>query len=444
MTAIPTIPTTSPKRLPALGAQILGWLGSMKLAVWLLVALTLLTWLGTLAQTSRSTYDVQREYFESWFVIAELPLSVWNIGWFPDAQGVPWTLRIPLPGAFPVMALLCLNLIVGGFVRIKWHRRNSGILVTHGGILLLLISGFVKLNYSHSGMLGVFEWPQDGNQHPDRLYETSRFVNSNDDELALLIDRGDSIEERVIPEQQLWAARGDGSVTLAAEGLPFQVQIRHWIDHAQALPKGPMVKTLKPVVDGVFLRALQWPQGEQPRSEHEFSGCYVTILGQEQERSEGVLLSGRLAPFDKARYPFTFTVKGQRYGLELRRVTRDLPFSLRLDKFQKRDHPGTLSPMDFRSFVQATDSTGSQEAQVFMNNPLRRDGYVVYQSGWGPQVNGVPRGGPPWYSEFEVSYNPSDIWPMLACFVIFAGLALHFLMKLSRFLKSSTRTSLHA
>ena len=86
----------------------------------------------------------------------------------------------------------------------------------------------------------------------------------------------------------------------------------------------------------------------------------------------------------------------------------------------------------------AGEERGEQKAEIFMNYPLRRDGFVVYQTSWGPQ----PMGGPPWYSVFEVSYNPSDMWPMLACFVIAAGLLIHFVMKLRRFLDSSTYSTL--
>lgn len=443
-TSRPEVLAGTPPRIrrPLLG-YVVQFLGSMKLSVWLLLVLALLTWLGTLAQSNRSTFDVQREYFESWFVVAELPLSIWGKTLFLTDQGTPWPLRIPLPGAYPVMGLLFVNLIVGGLLRMKWNVRNSGILITHLGIAFLLVAGFVKLHYSYSGALSLFETPKDPSQVLDgRVYESARFVSFHDFELALLVDHGDTIEERVVPEHLLWGARGDGSVTLTAAGLPFTVQVHHWLDFAQVLPKGPMVRTRMPVVDGAFLQERSWPPGTQPRSEAEFAGCYVTVFGpdKEKERFEGILIGEPRMPFDKARYPFSFTIQGKRYGLDLRHVMFDLPFAVRLDKFQKLDHPGTMSPRDFRSFVTVMDGKQPQEAQVFMNNPLRKDGYVVYQTNWGPQ----PMGGPPWYSQFEVSYNPSDVWPAVACIVIWIGLFVHFLLKLLRFLKSSTRTSLQA
>ncbi|MBZ0153820.1 MAG: cytochrome c biogenesis protein ResB [Planctomycetes bacterium] len=413
---------------------VLDGLGSMRLTVWLLVLLALLTWLGTLAQIDASTYDVQREYFESWFVLAELPLSVWGnaIGGAPEGSGFP--LRFPLPGAYPVMALLFVNLVVGGMLRLRWTRRNTGVLITHLGMLLLLLAGFVKLETGYSGMLGLYER---GGAGGDRVHESSTFVSFHDYELALLTDKGDTIVERVVPAADLQAAHGSGSVTLAPEGLPFKVQVHHWIDHSQVVTKGAETPAT-PVVGGLYLHELSWRPGEQPKKESEIAGCYVSVFGDGGERFDAILWGYPRAPENRSNYVAAFTIKGQRYALDLRRATYDLPFAVRLDKFEKKDHPGTMSPRDFRSHVTVTEQGQSTEAQIFMNNPLRRAGFVLYQASWGQQ----PMGGPPYYTVLEVANNPSDAWPEYACYIIALGLLWHFGAKLLRFLNSSTRTSL--
>lgn len=452
------VTATSPSRAPAAAAvQVApvprrspGWhvvhlLGSMKLAVWLVLTLAALTWLGTIAQLEASIHDVQREYFESWFVVAELPVSLWNQPLFDgDGDGRGFVLRIPLPGAYPVLALLFVNLLVGGMLRLRWSARNAGILIIHVGIASLLVAGFVKLHFSYSGNMQLFETPKDGNRLQGRSYEAASFASFHDFELALLTDKGDTIEERVVPESALWPARDDGSVTLRGNGLPFTVQVHHFVDHSRALPKGPMVNTTMPVVDGAFLRKEVYARGEERKSDRETAGCYVRVFPHTAQgnaaRIEGVLWGQTNQPYEERRLPFTFTVDGQRYGLDLRHVVYDLPFAIRLDRFVKEDHPGTMAPKEFRSFVSVIDDGQVQEAQIFMNNPVRRDGYVAYQAGWGPQ----PMGGPPWYTGLEISYNPSDIWPALACFVIAFGMLLHFTMKLVRFLGSSARKALQA
>lgn len=439
--AAPTAPAVPRQASPF--DLVVGFLSSMKLSVVLVLLLALLTWLGTLAQIEDSTYAVQQRYFESWWLVAKLPVSVWGKHWFD--------LQIPLVGAYPVMGLLFLNLMVGGLVRMKWNVRNAGILITHLGIALLLVAGFVKMHYSYAGNLSLYEAPAEGQGSPGRVYQSSRFVSFHDFELALLVDKGDQIEERVVPEHVLWPARlpaarlpkgsvsGPGEVvTLMPEGLPFTLEIRDFVDHARAVPKGPRVDSPCESLDGVVLLPQSWSPGQQPRSESEIAGCYVTVVPKNGAPIRGIVWGFPRLPFDEARYPFAFTVDGVRYGLDLRHVTRELPFAVKLRKFQKLDHPGTMSPKDFRSYVTVVDDAGAQDAEIFMNNPLRRDGFVVYQTSWGPQ----PMGGPPWYSVFEVSYNPSDMWPMLACFVIAAGLLLHFAMKLRRFLDSTTYSNL--
>ena len=419
-----SIPADSaPSPLRSVGVVMLSLLGSMRLSVVLVLLLAALTWLGTLAQIESGLWLAQKEYFESWWIVAKLPLSFWGDPWL-DGAGQQYVLKIPLPGAYPVMALLFLNLVVGGMVRMKLQARNAGVLITHVGIGLLLLAGFVKLEYSFSGHLALYEAPKDGRRSMQRVHEASVFTSFHDYELALLRSVGEGqIEERVVPEVELVGAR-DGAVTLRPEGLPFRVEVHHWLENCQPRAMGGRV-ILRPVT----------PQKERERNT---AGCSVTVTADDGTRHEAVLFGTEERPFSDVRAPFVFEVAGQRYGLDLRRAYFDLPFVVRLDEFQKNDHPGTTMARDFRSFVTVKEGAAERRVQIFMNNPLRKDGYTLYQTNWGPQ----PDGGPPFYSVFEVASNPSDKWPEIACWVIFAGLAIHFLQKLFRFLGSSTRTTL--
>lgn len=443
--------STAADRKPASGKpepnavlRALSVFASMKLSVVLLVILGLLTWLGTLAQIEEGLWKTQHKYFESWGLIAELPLSLWGDPLFAGEDGKPFILRIPLPGAYPVMLLLFLNLLIGGMVRLKWKVRNVGILTVHLGIALLLFAGFVKLEYSYAGGLSLFESPA-GAGIPNRVYESSTFVSFHDYEIALLKEDGDMFEERVIDEVDLSAAV-DNTVTISGEGLPFVVQVHNWIENCRALPKGPMGRPTTPVLDAddggpaIYLRA----QRVESQRERNTAGCYVTVITEEQQRFDGILSGAEMRPFETRRYPFVFTIAGVRYALDLRKKLYDLPFGMRLKQFIKRDHPGTMTPADFRSIVTVLDDGQEQSAQIYMNTPLRKDGFVVYQTSWGPQINGRPNGGPPWFSTFEIAENPSDKWPEYSCWVIAIGLVLHFGMKLRRFLRSSARESLTA
>ena len=82
------------------------------------------------------------------------------------------------------------------------------------------------------------------------------------------------------------------------------------------------------------------------------------------ERFDGILHGLEVRPFDERRYPFTFTVDGQRWGLDLRRVVYDLPFHVRLKDFVKRDHPGTMTAADSRSFAQPPEEEAREAPRV--------------------------------------------------------------------------------
>jgi hypothetical protein len=61
------------------------------------------------------------------------------------------------------------------------------------------------------------------------------------------------------------------------------------------------------------------------------------------------------------------------------RETLELPFSVHLDQFRKVDYPGTETPLSFESEVKINNGL----AQVIsMNEPLRQDGYTLYQASY--------------------------------------------------------------
>jgi hypothetical protein len=391
---------------------------SMKLTVVLLLCFGVLTFAGTLAQKDLGLFVAQRDFFESFYV-------VWDTG---IALGSDRVLKVPLPGGYLLMLVLFANIVVGGLVRLRWRWRNAGILVTHLGIALLLLAGWVKLHFSIAGHVALFEGRQ-----------TASMVSFHDFELALVRRDGDRIVERTVPAADLAGARNRGTVTIADAALPFTIEVSHWLDNCRPQPKGPMFDVDVPVVDdgqGGLLYLHELPLQEE--RERNVSGCYVTVRPRGGEAQRSLLWGFDRRPWDDVQRPFTFEVQGQQWGLDLRRVTWDLPFTVRLDRFQKTDHPGTVSPRDYSSWISVLEPGGGERpVHIYMNHPLRRDGLVFYQTNWGPQVpRGMPPGGPPWYSVFEVARNPSDAWPKYASYVILAGLLLHFVGKLLRYLRS--------
>ena len=83
-------------------------------------------------------------------------------------------------------------------------------------------------------------------------------------------------------------------------------------------------------------------------------------------------------------------------------------------------------------------SSGKEEPKVVtMNVPVRDQGFVVYQASFSQSTNGEQ-------SVFTVASNPSDQWPLWSCVAVAAGLIIHFLMHLIRFLSRSMKPKVAA
>ena len=108
---------------------ILKPLASLRLTVILLAASMLLVFAGTMAQVTLSNYDAQEQYFHSFWVWMRLSTLL--------DRPVPG--RFPFPGGFVIGALLLINLLAAHSVRFKLSWKRSGIILTHLGIILLLV-----------------------------------------------------------------------------------------------------------------------------------------------------------------------------------------------------------------------------------------------------------------------------------------------------------------
>ena len=379
--------------------RIVRTFSSLGLCCVLLILLGLLTWLGTLEQVNHGLHEVQKKYFESFFLVH------W-VGVVP----------IPLPGANLVLCLLFVNVIVGGIVRLRRRWAVAGNLVTHIGIAVMLLSGFVKMYFSEDGHVTLFEKRQ-----------ANYFQSYHRWEIAIREELGNGrVKEHLVPQEDFWDATGSEAVTLVADELPFDLQVSHYMTNSRPLAKGPMFKTDVPVVDGVFLLE----QRSETTSERNIAGAYVTIVGKwERTRQQGILWGAESAPL-------TVKIGDRRWAVSLRKERYPMPFMLRLDKFTKEDHPRLNMPKAFSSDVTLIQGETQRPIKISMNKPLREQGLVLFQASWGPS-NARP--GDRLFSTFAVVRNPADQMPLYACIIIALGLIMHFWRKLVRYIRNEAR-----
>lgn len=391
-------------------SQLVAVFGSFHLAVTVLVFMTLITWLGTLNQIEEGLFRSQAKYFESWIVVHhEGPFG------------------IPLPGGQLLMLLLGVNLLVGGIVRMRRGVSTLGILITHLGILLLLISGAVKLYGATEGNLRL--WPGDRGDTFSSFY----FWEVEIREEVGVGDASTAKQRRYLLEHEAIVDLTDGKTrTLDAETWPFRLEFSDFV------PNADFVRSNGPgSVEGVLLKSVPPSVTEEAN----FAGLRVRALVAGKAVAEAPL-------FGAMQYPFVFEVQGRKFGVKLQRKREKMPFSVRLDEFHHELYPNTNRPRVFASDVTVIPDGGKgsaaptkELAKIEMNQPLRRDGYILFQASFGPK--GAKKGDRK-FSVFQVVRNPSDQWPLYACLIIALGLIVHFGVKLSRWMKAERKRAMRA
>jgi hypothetical protein len=103
------------------------------------------------------------------------------------------------------------------------------------------------------------------------------------------------------------------------------------------------------------------------------------------------------------------------------RKTVSLPFEIELKKFSKVDYPGTETPMSFESLVGIKGS--SDEQVISMNEPLKRQGFTVYQSSF------IDNPGETVESIFSVNQDPGRPIKYIGSLILAIGIILLTVMR---------------
>lgn len=362
--------------------------------------LLLLTFLGTLEQVEHGLFDVQQKYFESIFLVH------WLFGVIP----------VPLPGVYLLLVLFSINLICGGIIRMRKKAATIGNLIIHGGMLFMIVAGFVDYTFKQDGHLTLAEGEQ-----------SNEFQSYFEWEIAIGEKQNGLVtKEYLIRDSQFAGLDPGDSTTFSDKDLPFDVTLTDYQRNCEPKPANPAASAQGRVVDGFHLAALP----KETEAERNIAGCVVAIKDKKTGQTRDGLLWG------VAVYPMTFTADGREWTIDLRKRRFPLPFTIALDKFTHERHPRTDTPRTFSSDVTKIENGVRQAAHITMNAPLRDKGYTFYQASWQPAN---PALGTPVRSTLAVVKNPADRWPLYSCIIISAGLLIHFTRKLAKYLRAENR-----
>lgn len=400
----------------SLPARIIAFLSSFGLATVTLALLLIITFLGTLEQAEHGLVESQTRYFESFFVdridVAGClrALAIADLGKFT----LPVTI---LPGGYTLMGVLFVNMLLGGIIRIRKSPKTIGVIISHFAILFMIAAGAVTYHFAKEGILSLSE-----GQTSDEFQSFHERVI----EIEKVAASADARREALVIDEGFFRGLGSGEkCTFTHASLPFELTVTNWKRHAQ--PKRA-TDGRGDAVDGYYIQEMSLlapDSGQAIEDERLFSACVATVKAKDGSEQKGIL-------WEVAAAPWTVTVDGQKYLIDLKRRTHRLPFAVRLDKTEEEKHPGTNRARRFTSWVTKVIDGHEEKRVITMNEPVRGGGYAVFQSNFG---DGVQDGSGVKSSGFQIVENPADHWPLISCIVVAEGLLLHFLMMFARFIK---------
>ena len=376
-------------KLSNLLRKTIAYLASLKLAVSCLVLYFIVVFVGTLAQVDLGIFYTQKLYFQSLFIYKEI-----------------FGINIPIfPGGGLIGLVLLLNLIMATVVKLKWTIKNSGLLLTHFGLILLLFGAGLSSCVTTESVMSIKEGSTSYFSEDRRKLELS------------IIDTSTPGYDYVvsIPVSLLRKKK-----TITHPNLPFDISLVSHFSNSQLFfiedGSNPMISngigkdlTVKPI--DVFVRDDQ----------RDNTSLIVEFLN--QEKSYGTWLTALdLNGIQEV------TIKNKTYKFILRPYRYYNTYSITLNDFIHDVYPGTTIPKDFASQITLVDDAAGEErdVRIYMNHPLRYKGKTFFQMSFAENDT---------ISIFQVVDNPLWQIPYYSCLLISLGLLIHFCFHLVKFSK---------
>lgn len=365
------------------------FLVSLKLTVVLLVLGMVLVFVATLDQVNLGVWTVQMKYFRSFVVYS-------RVGDF----------LIPVfPGGYLVGGLLLANLIASHLYRFGFSWRKSGIVLTHFGLILLLVGELL------SGL-----WQKEYHMRLNEG-ETKNYAESFRENELVFIDVTDPQQDHVVAIPEALLAKGEA---IQHPKLPFRITPKIYYPNADLHRRSPTAAGAAIATAGFGTGMDVHPQPMTYReNERNLPAAFVELAGTEQTLGTYLVSLQLLMPQE-------FTHAGRTWRMSLRITRAYYPFSLTLLNFTHDRYPGTNIPKNFSSklHLATPDGRDDRDVLVYMNNPLRYAGLTFYQSGFDNNDT---------TSILQVVRNPSWILPYVACVLMSVGLCVQFGIHLVKF-----------
>ena len=105
---------------------------------------------------------------------------------------------------------------------------------------------------------------------------------------------------------------------------------------------------------------------------------------------------------------------------------KNLPFDIKLNRFQRDVYPGTNMPREYESRVTIIDGGVEWPSIISMNEPLRYKGYTFFQNSTSVTKEGDP------ISILSVVTNKGMIFPYISGILLALGLIIHLVLRVKK------------
>ncbi len=331
---------------------------------------------GTIAQKYVGLYEATHIFFSSLIV---------------------WLGFLPLPGFPVVLAVMFINLAGKLIFKSPWTLRNSGIIITHIAVMMLLLGGLITALFSREGFVDLM-------QGDNKAYVTDYHVR----EFVIRDENGVSLAQYNPNDFKVGQSVSDPE-------LPFIIRIKEACRHCKIEKRA-----IGPNDDGIyngmaqFMRLTDAPLQRENESN---MGGVVFALYDRQGHEQGVYASLEDVP----NWP-QVDIGQSSYRFIYQKQKRALPFEIELLDFTRTTHPGTQLAKSYQSKVRIKDENGAWESLVKMNEPLRYKGYTLFQSSFMRTDTGD-------VSVLAVVWNAGRSFPYIAGLVLSLGLIVHLVVR---------------
>ncbi len=456
--------------------KIYRFISSVKLAIVVILSLAIVLSVATIIESIHDTPSA-RHY-------------VYQTGWF-----------------YGVLFLMGVNVFAATLTRIPWKKHHIGFLVTHLGIITLLIGSFVSLQAGFEGSMALAEGESSDRMNIDEPYlylfnhaqgkitsipmqlrfnpptveQPLVYKAIKDKNIDVTIDRYyyKSSKQRSVSDQndheepavqielanskmqfQEWVFAKDIFVDLGPATVVFNsIKSKSEIATIQDIPQiqeKPNVLLIFGLAKKVFIKVkksgvwqaeqhvelnqtvpLGWmdiqfkllkyyPKALEQISYREIFNKKITdaatsvlhlILDDGVKKTDHWMQLGDF---------FSRELAGEQYSIFYRFQSRELGFYLGLEKFNIVMQEGSQNPASFESDVyvkQAKEGEQIHQQKIYMNNPLVKDQYKVFQASYQINNDGTK------LSIFQISYDPGIKIKYLGSGLIVLGIILMFYFK---------------